>query len=37
VAKDMQRRLTAAQAKYAPFKRGMPPAIRRQLEALRAR
>ena len=37
VAADMGRRLKDAQARYAPFKRGMPPAIRRQLEALRAR
>jgi arylsulfatase A len=34
--KDMQARLDRAKAKYAPFKKGMPPAIRRQQERLRA-
>jgi len=29
VTKDMQRRLRAAQARYAPFKRGVPPAVAR--------
>ena len=30
VAADMQARLAAAQARFAPFKRGVPPAIQRQ-------
>jgi arylsulfatase A-like enzyme len=37
VLKEMQGRLKDAQARFAPLKRGMPPAIRKQLEALRAR
>jgi arylsulfatase A-like enzyme len=34
--KDMQRRFARAKAKYAPFKKGIPPAIQRQRERLLA-
>jgi len=34
VTQDMQRRLRAAQARYAPFKRGTPPAVARMVRAL---
>lgn len=36
VTRDMQARLKRAQAKYAPFKKGVPPAIGRMVRAVQA-
>lgn len=36
VTRDMQARLKRAQAKYAPFKKGVPPAIVRMVRAMQA-
>ncbi len=36
VVTEMKARMTAAQARYAPFRRGVPPAVQRRIDARNA-